>query len=115
MTDDPSFNPYAPPESEPKPPVVTRLPGWLVTVFGFLSLILWGDVGPSLFGDEFDSLMDPHARSINALFYGVPSAIAALVFGVGNLSAKKQQVTSALGILLGIAGLVGGVLQLRAM
>ncbi|MCA9541643.1 MAG: hypothetical protein KC620_22255 [Myxococcales bacterium] len=107
MADEADFNPYAPPAESDTLPAVdeapkSKLPGWVVMFFGFTSLLL-----PLALTD--DNQVTQISNGVNAVLYGLPGAIATLVFGARNVSRGVDVITSVLGCLLAVAGLISAL------
>ena len=110
--DETDVNPYQSPESATGvAAALSKLPGWLVVFFGVVSLMLLG-IGDG--GDDLGDFAMAVNNNLNAVLYGVPGAVAALVFGFGNVRVGKDTGLSSLGVVVACFGIRGGAFTLYA-
>ena len=109
-TDETEVNPYQAPETTSSvAAALSKLPGWLVLFFVFVGLLLLGLGGSS---DTAGEAIMAVNNNLNAVMYGLPGAIAALVFGFGNVRVGKDTGLSALGVAVACIGILGGAYNL---
>ncbi len=98
-------NPYVTPEfdddkhqNEEFVKTTSVIPGKLVALFGCMSLMI-----PSVYWEETDELM------VNAIMYGVPGGIAAIIFGLKNISKGTQTLGDYVGIACSVSSFIAGI------
>ena len=108
--EDTEVNPYQAPETTSAvAAALSKLPGWLVLFFGIVGLLLFGLGGAGSSAGEMAMAVN---NNMNAVLYGLPGAIAALVFGFGNVRVGKDTGLSSLGVVVACFGILGGAYNL---
>ena len=77
------------------------MPGKAVAVFGFMTLLI-----PAVIFEETEEL------AMNAIMYGIPSGIAALIFGLKNISRDSANVWDYTGLVFTVLSYASGILYL---